>query len=126
MSWRKRLDDSRNEGGVTRGIRGVIAWLRNAAAVEVESQPVDVVDTIGDSFQAGLLFALKTIGRIAPASLARMSGDELHRVLRFAATCAAFTCGRAGADPPRLAELGAERIRELLDRRRRVNRGDRL
>jgi fructokinase len=100
---------------VTRGIRGAIAWHGEAGAVEVDAQPAEVVDTVGagDSFQAGLLFALKTIGRIAPGSLARLSADELDRVLTFAAACAAFTCGRAGADPPRLVEIGTERIRAL-------------
>jgi len=95
---------------VTRGIHGAVAWHARAGVVEVEARPVEVVDTIGagDSFQAGLLFALKTIGRIALASLARMSIDELHRVLTFAAACAAFTCGRAGADPPRRGELDPE------------------
>jgi fructokinase len=102
---------------VTRGIGGAVAWHRQAGQVEVEARPVKVVDTIGagDSFQAGLLFALNTIGRIATQSLAGITTDELNRVLTFAAACAAFTCGRAGADPPRLAELGAEWIRALLD-----------
>jgi fructokinase len=37
-----------------------------------------------------------------------MTRHELHRVLTFATACAAFTCGRAGADPPRLRELDPE------------------
>jgi fructokinase len=100
---------------VTRGIRGAVAWHSLAGEVEVDARPVAVVDTIGagDSFQAGLLFALKTIGRIARNSLCRMSSDELRRVLTFAAACAAFTCGRAGADPPRFGELDAEAISVL-------------
>jgi|SRR5215470_1045531 len=100
---------------VTRGIGGAVAWHRQAGQVEVEARPVKVVDTIGagDSFQAGLLFALNAIGRIATQSLAAMTTEELNRVLTFAAACAAFTCGRPGADPPRLAELGAEWIRAL-------------
>jgi fructokinase len=95
---------------VTRGIRGAVAWHARAGVVEVEARPVELVDTIGagDSFQAGLLFALKTMGRMAHRSLASISIDELHRVLTFAAACAAFTCGRAGADPPRLRELDPE------------------
>jgi fructokinase len=102
---------------VTRGIRGAIAWHRQAGQVEVEARPVKVVDTIGagDSFQAGLLFALNAIGRIAPRSLPRMTTDELNRVLTFATACAAFTCGRAGADPPHFAELSTEWIRVLSD-----------
>ena len=77
---------------------------------------VDVVDTIGagDSFQAGLLFALRAIGRISARPLAHMSVDELGRTLAFAAGCAALTCGRPGADPPRLAEIGAGLIDALM------------
>jgi fructokinase len=68
-----------------------------------------VVDTIGagDSFQAALLLALDALGRIGRQALQQASADELRRALSFAVTCAAFTCGRAGADPPRAAELDA-------------------
>ncbi len=94
---------------VTRGINGAQAWHREAGAVEVEAPTVKVVDTIGagDSFQAALLFALRAIGRIGKQALAQMNSDELARVLLFASSCAAFTCGRAGADPPRRSEVGA-------------------
>jgi fructokinase len=100
---------------ITRGIEGAQAWHRQAGAVEVEAPAVDVVDTIGagDSFQAALLFALRAIGRIERASLAQMGSDELHRALSFAAGCAAITCGRAGADPPRQADVGAALSRLL-------------
>ena len=94
---------------VTRGIKGAQAWHKEAGVVEVEAPTVDVVDTIGagDSFQAALLFALRAIGRIKSESLAQTNADELRRVLSFASGCAAFTCGRAGADPPRQADVGA-------------------
>jgi fructokinase len=100
---------------VTRGIKGAQAWHREAGPVEVEAPGVDVVDTIGagDSFQAALLFALRAIGRIETGSLGQMNSEELRRVLAFAAGCAAFTCGRAGADPPRRAEIGPELSRLL-------------
>jgi fructokinase len=92
---------------VTRGIKGAQAWHRAAGLVEVEAPAVDVVDTIGagDSFQAALLFALRVQGRIGTKTLARMNSDELWRALTFASVCAAVTCGRAGADPPRRAEI---------------------
>jgi len=95
---------------VTRGARGAQAWHKTAGAVEVAAPPGKVVDTIGagDSFQAALLFALHAVGRIEATSLARISADELHRALSFASACAAFTCGRAGADPPRRVDIGAE------------------
>jgi fructokinase len=94
---------------VTRGIRGAQAWHREAGAIEVQAPAVNVVDTIGagDSFQAALLFALRAIGRIGTGSLAQMNSDELSRVLSFASTCAAVTCSRAGADPPRSSDVGA-------------------
>jgi fructokinase len=93
---------------VTRGIRGAQAWHAAAGLVEVEAPITDVVDTIGagDSFQAALLFALRAIGRIKRGTLAQMSSDELYRALSFASICAALTCGRAGADPPRQSEVG--------------------
>jgi fructokinase len=94
---------------VTRGAEGAQAWHREAGAIEVQAPSVNVVDTIGagDSFQAALLFALRAIGRIETGSLAQMNFDELGRVLSFASICSAFTCGRAGADPPRQSDVGA-------------------
>ena len=102
---------------ITRGIKGAQAWHREAGVVEVQAPSVDVVDTIGagDSFQAALLFALRAIGRIGRQTLAQMNSEELGRVLSFATECAAFTCGRAGADPPRRSEVGAALSRLIPD-----------
>jgi fructokinase len=102
---------------VTRGIKGAQAWHRKAGLVEVQAPTIDVVDTIGagDSFQAALLFALRAIGRIKTGPLAQLDADELRRALSFAATCAAFTCGRAGADPPHQSDVGAALLRLLLE-----------
>jgi fructokinase len=76
--------------------------------VKVEAPTISVMDTIGagDSFQAALLFALRAIGRIKRGTLAQLNSDELGRALTFASTCAAITCGRAGADPPRQSDVG--------------------
>jgi fructokinase len=92
---------------VTQGGRGVLAWHRSAGSIEVEAPHIEVVDTIGagDSFQGAFLFALREIGRIGVEALASLSRDELHRALTFAMACAAITCGRVGADPPRLTDL---------------------
>jgi fructokinase len=102
---------------VTRGIKGAQAWHREAGAVEVQAPAVDVVDTIGagDSFQAALLFGLHAIGRIGREALAQTNSDELGRALSFASSCAAVTCGRAGADPPRQHDVGAELSRLVAD-----------
>jgi fructokinase len=93
---------------VTGGIKGAQAWHRAAGPMQVEAPAIDVVDTIGagDSFQAALLFALRAIGRIRRGALAQMNAGELDRVLSFAAGCAAITCSRAGADPPRHSDVG--------------------
>jgi fructokinase len=92
---------------VTKGNQGIEAWHARAGTVEVAGAPVKVVDTIGagDSFQAGLLFALRTLGRIKVERLANISNDGLRRALKFGAACAAITCGRPGADPPCLPEV---------------------
>jgi fructokinase len=93
---------------VTYGIKGARAWHRATGPVKVEAPTIDVVDTIGagDSFQAALLFALRAIGRIKSGALAQVNAGELDRALSFAAACAAFTCSRAGADPPRHSDVG--------------------
>jgi fructokinase len=100
---------------VTRGINGAQAWHSAAGLVKVEAPATNVVDTIGagDSFQAALLFALRAIGRIDCSTLAQLNSDELDRALSFASTCAAFTCGRAGADPPRQSDVRAALSRLL-------------
>src|SRR5713101_2950099 len=84
---------------VTRGIQGAQAWHKEAGQVEVEAPTVEV---------------MHAIGRIAAGSLAQANSCELRRALSFASTCAAFTCGRAGADPPRETDVGAG-LSRLLD-----------
>jgi fructokinase len=100
---------------MTKGALGVQAWHTTAGLVEVGAPSVVVVDTVGagDSFQAALLVALRVLGRINAASLPQLSADELRRALTFAVTCAALTCTRPGADPPRRAEIGAEVFERL-------------
>lgn len=92
---------------ITRGTSGALAWHRTAGAIVVSAPAVDVVDTIGagDSFQAALLFALHQLKRIERARLQTVGADDLRRALSFACKCAALTCTRAGADPPRRDEI---------------------
>jgi fructokinase len=102
---------------ITQGIRGVQAWHRKAGALTVAAPEATVVDTIGagDSFQAALLYALHELGRIEIGTLREIDAGELRRALSFATACAAITCGRIGADPPRRSDLGATLV-ELLRR----------
>ena len=89
-----------------------------------------MVDTIGagDSFQAALLFALQAMGRSEAGALAGIGADELRRALSFAARCAAITCSRPGADPPRRAEIAADlaRFRQIVRREPVAPMRDRL
>jgi fructokinase len=103
---------------ITRGIDGAQAWHGKAGMAEVRAPTIDVVDTIGagDSFQAALLFALRALGRISVEALIEMNPDELGRALSFASICAAFTCGRAGADPPRATDVSMELSRLFPNR----------
>ena len=92
---------------ITRGTQGAQVWHRKVDAIDVSAPAVKVVDTIGagDSFQAALLFALARLKRIERASLQTIGADELRKALAFACQCAALTCTRAGADPPRYSEV---------------------
>lgn len=95
---------------VTFGDHGACGWHRQAGMIGAQSPAVMLVDTIGagDSFQAALLAALYRLDRISRPRLRDISAAELTRALSFACKCAAFTCTRAGADPPRSRELPAD------------------
>ncbi len=95
---------------VTRGAHGVYA-LGPAGPVELSSEPITVVDTVGagDAFMSGLLAALTGAGRLTRPALAELTGDQLVAALGYAQRVAALTCGRLGADPPWLHELDATR-----------------
>ena len=92
---------------ITRGMTGAQAWHRRIGLIEVGAPAVDVVDSIGagDSFQAALLFALAELKCIERSRLQSIGADELRKALSFACQCAALTCTRAGADPPRQSEV---------------------
>jgi fructokinase len=92
---------------VTRGTDGAEAWHCKAGHIKAEAPKIEVVDTIGagDSFQAALLAALHRQGRLAKGTIENIAADELRRALTFACRCAALTCTRIGADPPRSGEV---------------------
>ena len=73
--------------------------------VRVAAPVVDVVDTIGagDAFGAGLLAWLFDHDRLSRDL--HLERPELRAALEFACLVASITCTRAGADPPRRAEL---------------------
>ena len=97
---------------VTRGLDGALVALSiTGELTSVDARKVEVVDTVGagDSFMEGLVSGLLDAGllggieareRLRSASLV----DVLPAVDR-ALACAAVTVSRAGANPPRQAEL---------------------
>lgn len=98
---------------VTRGAAGSSAYTP-VAAVQRPARAVEMVDTIGagDAFTAGLLDALAAkdlLGRRGADRLASLTAPVLGELLDAAALVAALTCARAGANPPRRAEVDAAR-----------------
>jgi fructokinase len=93
---------------VTDGADGAIVYRRGADPLRRPGRPVEVVDTIGagDAFSAGLLSGLVRRGVESPEELAALSTPELADVVDEAVLVSSLTCERAGADPPRLGDLG--------------------
>jgi fructokinase len=95
---------------VTRGGAGVLAMTSGGVHVEVHAPIVDVADTVGagDSFMSGLIDGLWTAGLLGAdrrAALGAIDAVTLTRILERSARIAAITVSRAGANPPRAAEL---------------------
>ncbi len=90
---------------VTAGADGVLAVL-GSEVLHLPAVPVEVVDTVGagDTFTAGLLHALAVRGALG-GRLDGLPHALVEEALTYAARAAAITCSRAGADPPRAAEL---------------------
>jgi len=84
---------------------GPVRVLVGAVEVEVAPVGVTVVDTVGagDTFGAAFLACLTHDGTTRETLADR---ERVLRATRFAMRAAAAVCGRAGADPPSLAELG--------------------
>jgi len=94
---------------VTRGASG--PWAVNAAGeAQVPAPPVQVADTVGagDSFMAALLSGVVDRGLNGAQNrneLRGLSAGSLRELIARAASAAALTVSRAGAQPPTRAEL---------------------
>jgi fructokinase len=88
---------------VTHGARGATAYTAAGSTTRVAPH-VKVVDTVGagDAFMSGLLDALARRNLLTREGIVGAAYDEL---LDDAGLVAAITCSRAGANPPRRAEL---------------------
>jgi fructokinase len=92
---------------ITEGAEGVTGYTATGA-VRVAARRVEVVDTVGagDTFNAGLLAGLSDAGLLTRNALAAgLPEDGLRAALDLGVRAAAVTVSRAGANPPRRAEL---------------------
>ena len=94
---------------VTYGGEGAVAYTATAR-LEVAAPKVTVADTVGagDSFMGALIDGLWTadlLGAAKRPALAAIDSEVLQGVLERCVKVAAITVSRAGANPPRLAEL---------------------
>ncbi|WP_017579163.1 carbohydrate kinase family protein [Nocardiopsis valliformis] len=94
---------------VTLGAKGAFA-LSHGVSASVPAPEAEVVDTVGagDSFMGALLHRLDLDDRLGPEPRNRLAGlteQDLTALLSFAATAAAHTVTREGADPPTATEL---------------------
>lgn len=101
---------------LTRGKLGAVGV--SAAGVRVVQpalMPGPMVDTIGagDSLQAGLLWAIETMGLLDRQRLASVSRAQLAEALETGALAAGIDCTREGADPP-----WADELAQAIDARR--------
>lgn len=91
---------------VTRGGEGATGWTPRQHAT-VPPVVVKVIDTVGagDTFQAALLTWLAEHQALSASEVGGLSAANLQDALGFAASAAAITCSRRGADMPRRNEL---------------------
>jgi fructokinase len=96
---------------VTHGEHGAFAATASGTQLHIPAVRVDVVDTVGagDSFMSGLIDGLWTAGLLGAENrpaLQAIDAETLTTILERCIRIAAITVSRAGANPPRSAELG--------------------
>lgn len=85
---------------ITKGGAGLIG-VTSDGVVCVAGKKVEVVDTVGAGDTVGAI----VVEAIVEKGLAALRGEVLTTVLTRAATAAAITCSRAGAQPPTKSEI---------------------
>lgn len=92
---------------LTKGGSGASALAHSGEMIDVASQRVAVVDTVGagDTFSAGVLANLSENGLLQKDALKKISDSGLREALEFGARVAATTVSRSGANPPWAHEL---------------------
>ena len=99
---------------LTFGSAGAAVVLPQGEVLTIPAMPVELVDTIGagDAFCGGLLVALGEAGFLhgSTRGLAALTIDDWTTALNTAASVAALTCGRRGAEPPTSSELASSKL----------------
>lgn len=95
---------------MTRGADGLAVRTAAGDEVAVPTPPATVVDTIGagDTVHGALLCWLHRAGIGTSDALREVGPEEWRKALTFAASAAAVTVSRAGAEPPYAAELDVQ------------------
>jgi fructokinase len=91
---------------VTRGANGLVGFTADGR-VEVPGVIVDVVDTVGAGDTVGAI----VVEAMVAHGLIELRGDLLRDVLVRAASAAAITCSRQGAQPPYKHELPSSEVK---------------
>lgn len=91
---------------VTEGSEGATAYSSDGKRARSAHISIQVVDTVGagDTFQSSSLHYLKANGHLQGNTLDG-AGVDLQALVDFAATAAAITCSRRGADLPNLTDV---------------------
>ncbi|WP_084074249.1 PfkB family carbohydrate kinase [Demequina sp. NBRC 110052] len=98
---------------LTRGGEGSVL-VRRGERISVDARPAEVVDTVGagDSFMSALIDGLRRLDLLGDAAALRSTAlGSLVAVAERAATAAAMTVSRRGAEPPTSVMLDGVPVR---------------
>lgn len=91
---------------LTKGGEGAQLWSQSDTA-SITAPKITVADTVGagDTFQTALIDQLLTLREASEDWASQLDADKLRAIGQFAATAAAITCSRQGADLPNRDEI---------------------
>lgn len=91
---------------LTKGGEGAQLWSQSATA-NVKAPTIQVIDTVGagDTFQTALIDQLLSLRADSSDWPTLLTEEKLKAIGNFAATAAAITCSRQGADLPSRQEI---------------------